>query len=74
MRDLYSSPPRQVAVVVEFLFELERLVPCVRLARPLLFVAEICKDRTVGKMLIRFGSNEQNFATFRTTYYIHWTH
>lgn len=35
MRDLYATPPRQVAVEVELLLQLQRLVPGVR--RPLSF-------------------------------------
>lgn len=34
VRNFYSSPSRQVMVEVKFLFQLQRLEPCVRLSTP----------------------------------------
>lgn len=42
MSDLYSSSPGQVFVEMELLFQLQRLVPRVRLSRPFRFLAAVC--------------------------------
>ena len=46
MSDLYSPSPGQVSVEMELLFQLQRLVPRVRLSRPFRLLAAVCvRDR-----------------------------
>ena len=50
--DLYATPPRQVAVVVELLLQFKRLVARVRLARPLRARHRICAREKEEKISI----------------------